>query len=301
MLAENPEYILQKIAKGWSIEVTPNAAKKIDNFAELLQKNTTVNVTFLPNSNPLDTIEVCRRLFKDGMNPVPHISARSIKSFDELDSFVKQLSQTSNVSEVLVISGSLDSPIGEFHETMQILNSGILQKYNIEKVGVAGHPEGSPDISDTLINDALKRKFEWSLKEDISLYLETQFAFDATPVLLWEKSIRNEGITLPIRIGVPGPANIKTLFQFARSSGVGASIRMIAKQSRNISKLLMLQTPDKYIFDLANGINMDEECMIENLHFYPFGGFKRTVEWVSGLENGNFIFDGIGSFEIRGF
>ena len=301
MLAKNPEYILHQVTKGWSIEVTPNAAKKIDNFAELLQKNTTVNVTFLPNSNPLDTIEVCKRLFKDGMNPVPHISARSIKNFDELDSFVKQLSQTSNVSEVLVISGSLDSPIGEFHETMQILNSGILQKYNIEKVGVAGHPEGSPDISDALIGDSLKRKFEWSLKEDISLYLETQFSFDATPGLLWEKSIRNEGIKLPIRIGVPGPANIKTLFQFARSSGVGASIKMIAKQSRNISKLLMVQAPDKYIFDLANGINMDKECMIENLHFYPFGGFKRTVEWISGLENGNFIFDGIGGFKIRGF
>ena len=132
MLAKNPEYILNQVTKGWSIEVTPSAAKKIDNFAELLQKNTTVNVTFLPNSNPLDTIEVCKRLSKDGMNPVPHISARSIKNFDELDSFVKQLSQTSNVSEVLVISGSLDSPVGEFHETMQILNSGILQKYNID-------------------------------------------------------------------------------------------------------------------------------------------------------------------------
>ena len=72
MLAQSPEYILHQVTKGWSIEVTPNAAKKIDNFAELLQKNTTVNVTFLPNSNLLDTIEVCKRLFKDGMNPVPH-------------------------------------------------------------------------------------------------------------------------------------------------------------------------------------------------------------------------------------
>ena len=301
MLAETPEYILHQVTKGWSIEVTPNAAKKIDSFSELLQKNTTVNVTFLPNSNHLETIEVCERLFNDGMNPVPHISSRSIKNFDELDSFVKQLSQTSNVSEVLVISGSSNSPIGEFHETMQILNSGILPKYNIKKVGVAGHPEGSSDISDTLIKDALKRKYEWSLKEDISLYVETQFSFDARSVLSWEKSIRNEGIKLPIRIGIPGPANIKTLFQFAKSSCVGASIRMIAKQSRNFSKLLMVQAPDKYIFDLANGINQDKKCMIENLHFYPFGGFKRTVEWASGLENGNLTFDRNGGFKINGF
>ena len=301
MLAKNPEYILHPVIKGWSIEVTPSSAKNIDSFAELLQKNTTVNVTFLPNTNPLDTIEVCKRLFNDGMNPVPHISARSIKNSDELDSFVKQLSQTSNVSEVLVIAGSLDTPIGEFNETMQILNSGILQKYNISKVGVAGHPEGSPDIPDTLIKDALKRKFEWSLKEDIPLYIETQFSFDAKPVLLWEKSIRNEGIKLPIRIGIPGPANIKTLFQFAKSSGVGASIKMIAKQSRNLAKLLMVQVPDKYIFDLANGINIDKECMIENLHFYPFGGFKRTVEWASGLENGDLTFDENGGFKINGF
>ena len=46
-------------------------------------------------------------------------------------------------------------------------------------------------------------------------------------------------------------ATIKTLFQFAQSSGVGASMRIIAKQAKNISKLFFVQAPDKFIFDLS--------------------------------------------------
>ena len=123
------------------------------------------------------------------MFPVPHISARALKNKDELEYFVKDLSENCGVTEVLVISGSSGYSSGDFHETMQILDTGVLQKYNIKKVGVAGHPEGSPDISNDLIMDSLKRKFEWSLKTKIPIYIETQFLFEAEPVLKWEEEM----------------------------------------------------------------------------------------------------------------
>ena len=258
MLTENPENIIKNAAKNWSIEITPNAAKKVDNFSTILKPKTTVNVTFLPNTNLLETIEVSKRLFDEGMFPVPHISARALKNKDELEYFVKDLSETCGVTEVLVISGSSGYPSGDFHETMQILDTGVLQKYNIKKVGVAGHPEGSPDISNDLIMDSLKRKYEWSLKTKIPIYIETQFLFEAEPVLKWEEEIRNQGIKVPVRIGIPGPATIKTLFQFAQSSGIGPSMRMISKQAKNITKLFMIQAPDKYIYDLSYAINNEK-------------------------------------------
>ena len=98
------------------------------------------------------------------MNPVPHVSARAIRDVKELDYFIKNLSETCNVTEVLVIAGSGKKPVGDFHETMQILETGVLQNYNIKIIGVAGHPEGSPDIENDLILDSLKRKYECSKK-----------------------------------------------------------------------------------------------------------------------------------------
>ncbi len=299
MLKENPINIIKNIAKNWSIEITPNAAKKIDDFSKILKEKTIVNVTFLPNTNLLETIEVSRRLYESGMTPVPHISARAIRNTDELDYFIKSLTENCGVNEVLVIAGSSSSPADKFNETMQILNSGILEKYNIQKVGVAGHPEGSPDISDDLINESLKRKYEWSLKIGIPIYIETQFLFEAEPVLDWEKNIRDQGMKIPVRIGVPGPATIKTLFQFAKSSGIGPSMRMITKQAKNISKLFIVQAPDKYIYDLAFGLYNDKECNIENLHFYPFGGFKKTALWATNLEKGEFSLNDKGGFKIH--
>tara|TARA_Y100000746_G_scaffold65374_1_gene54264 strand:- start:253 stop:1158 length:906 start_codon:yes stop_codon:yes gene_type:complete len=299
MLTENPENIIKNASKNWSIEITPNAAKKVDNFSTILKPKTTVNVTFLPNTNLLETIEVSKRLFDEGMFPVPHISARALKNKDELEYFVKDLSENCGVTEVLVISGSSGYPSGDFHETMQILDTGVLQKYNIKKVGVAGHPEGSPDISNDLIMDSLKRKYEWSLKTKIPIYIETQFLFEAEPVLKWEEEIRNQGIKVPVRIGIPGPATIKTLFQFAQSSGIGPSMRMISKQAKNITKLFMIQAPDKYIYDLSYAIHNEKNCTIEHFHFYPFGGFKKTAIWAKSLEEGNFTLNGKGGFVIN--
>ena len=79
MLTENPEKLILKAANNWSIEITPNASKKIADFSTILEKNTTVNVTFLPNTNISETIETSKKLFENGMNPVPHVSARAIR------------------------------------------------------------------------------------------------------------------------------------------------------------------------------------------------------------------------------
>ena len=290
---------LKKSIKSWSIETTPLGAVKIDDFSKILHRDTTVNVTFLPGSDPMDTVKICKKLFQNGMNPVPHISARAIKNFDDLEDFLRNLHEYAKVKEVLVVAGGKRKPIGDLYNSMQILNSGLLQKYQISKVGVAGHPEGSPDINNDDIAIALENKNIWSEKEGIPVYIETQFAFDAKPVLEWEKNIRIAGNKLHIHAGIPGPATIKTLFQFAKSSGVGNSIKMLTKQAMNITKLLTIQAPDKFIYGLAKGMEEDKNCLIKQFHFYPFGGFNKTAEWVKSIENGSFVLDNLSGFKIK--
>ncbi|ADE39327.1 methylenetetrahydrofolate reductase [Candidatus Puniceispirillum marinum] len=277
---------IQAAASDWSIEVTPNGASKIDSFADCLAPGTTVNVTFLPGSDPMDTVAVAQRLHNDGMNPVPHLAARSLKDTDQLDALLSAFTQKAGVSEVLVIGGGVDSPVGQFASSIEVLNTGLIQKYGITDIGVAGHPEGSPDISDEEIVEALMLKNELAKRDGLNLYIETQFCFEADIVLAWEKSIRDAGNNLPIRVGIPGPATIKTLFRFAQVSGIGPSMRFIAKQAKNVAKLMTVQSPHILLDDLAEGMAADKDCMIKHFHFYPFGGFAKTAAYAQAIADG---------------
>lgn len=290
---------LAKAGQDWSIEVTPTGATKIDSFAACLPEGTTVNVTFLPGTDPLDTIAVARRLADDGMNAVPHIAARSLKDADQLDDLVSKMTSQANVSEVLVIGGGVDKPVGAFDSSMQVLQTGILQKYGITRIGVSGHPEGSPDIPDDALASAIAWKNDFAAKEGLSLYMETQFCFDAETVLTWERKIRSEGNRLPIRIGIPGPATIKTLFRFAQISGIGPSMRFVAKQARNVAKLMTVQAPDQLLAGLAKGMAADEDCLLAHFHYYPFGGFAKTAAYGQAVATGQIELTKKGGFDVR--
>jgi methylenetetrahydrofolate reductase (NADPH) len=289
---------IARSAANWSIEVTPVGATKIDSFAEVLAENTTVNVTFLPGSDPLDTIAISKRLADEGMNAVPHIAARSLQDRAQLDDLLKRMTAEANVREVLVIGGGVDKPVGEFDSTMQVLNTGLIQKYGITTIGVSGHPEGSPDISDDQLAEAIAQKNELARKEGLSLYMETQFCFDADAVLAWERGIRKAGSLLPIRIGIPGPATIKTLFRFAQISGIGPSMRFIAKQARNVAKLMTVQSPHELLAGLSAGMAADEDCLLQHFHYYPFGGFAKTASYADGVAQGNIKLLPKGGFEV---
>ena len=297
MFDNSIEFII-KASRGWSIEITPSTAKRIIDFSKILKLGTKVNVTHLPGTSPIETIETSKQLYEQGMLPVPHLAVRSIQNLQALETLIKQLSEKAKIKEILIIAGSINKPVGDLYESMQVLNSGLIQKYGINKVGIAGHPEGSPDISDIQLELALKKKNEWAQQQGLDVYIETQFAFDSKPVLEWEKIIRENGNTLPIHVGIPGPATIKTLLKFAISSGIGPSLQMIKKQSKNITRLFTTQSPDKYIYGLARGMEQDKECLIKNFHFYPFGGFLKTVEWASALEKGLLRLDNSKGFEV---
>ena len=284
--------------KDWSIEVTPAGAGKIDNFAAILAEGTSVNVTFLPGTDPQDTIRTAKRLTDEGMHPIPHVAARSIQDKEQLEDLVRALARTAGVREVLVIGGGVDNPVGAFDQSMQILETGILQKYNIRKIGVSGHPEGSPDISDAQLASALQRKNAFAVAEGLSLYIETQFCFDASSVLAWERQIRQAGNSLPIRVGIPGPATIKTLFRFAQISGIGPSMRFIAKQAKQVTKLMRVQSPHMLLAGLASGMAADEQCLLSHFHYYPFGGFARSADYASAVAAGRLTLRDDGGFDI---
>ena len=291
--------VKQRIAAfmtGFTAETTPGSAAKIPDYRDHLRPGMVVYITFLPDSDLDDTIAIAKRLKDEGFLPVPHIAARSIPNAAYLDDKLARLVGEVGLEQVLVIGGALDSPLGDFSDTMQLLETGLFDKHGIRKFGVAGHPEGSPDISDEAIAGALKWKNDFAERSGAELYLVTQFCFEAGPVIAWDRRIQAEGNRLPIHIGVPGLATIKTLIGHAKACGIGPSMRFLTRQARNLTKLMTVSAPDRLITDLAAYQASDLNCGIAGVHMYPLGGLRRSAKWSYGVADGAFTMnrDGTG-------
>ncbi len=280
---------IQALVSGFSIETTPTAAAKIESFKALLPAGTRVNVTFLPGSDYLDTVACAARLRAEGMVPVPHIAARSIPDQPSLETYLKRLRSEALVDQALVIGGGVSKPVGRFDSSVQLLETGLFETYGIRKIGIAGHPEGTPDIPPAEVEKALHRKAAYARATGAELYLVTQFCFEAAPVIRWIEWLRQIGIRLPVWIGVPGPASIKTLLRYAQECGIGPSMRVVTRQAKNVAKLLTVQTPDALLAGLAEFQAADLERQLRGIHLYPFGGFAKTCAWFSNVAEGRFV------------
>ena len=119
----------------------------------VLPKVKDVYITMLPGNDFRDVANKAKELVQNGFNPVPHFPARSIKNLNELKDYVS-MCKDFGVKQALVIGGSTE-PIGDYHCSLQILESGLFEGW---KIGIAGHPDGSPDISDSDLEKAMNDK-----------------------------------------------------------------------------------------------------------------------------------------------
>lgn len=279
---------VREFLEGFTVETTPGAAARTPDYRALLRSGTRVAVTFLPGSNFADTLATVLRLRAEGFEPLPHLAARSFPSSFAFEEGVAQLAGEAGVEEVIVLAGAVPSPLGPFDSSMALLESGVLDRHGIRRIGVAGHPEGSPDIRDEDIAAALAWKNAFAERTGAALYLVTQFCFEAEPIIAWDRRIQAEGNRLPIRIGLPGLATLKTLLTHARNCGIGPSMTFLVKQARNVARLMQVSAPDRLTLDLARYRATDPGCGITGVHLYPLGGLKKTAAWSYAVTDGAF-------------
>ncbi len=306
MNAEQKKSALIDLMATTSLELTPGGAAQIADFSQVVRRGCTIYVTFLPGSDFAETMNTVRRLQAEGYHPVPHFSARSIPSAAVLGENLAALQGETGITEGLLIGGGVDRPVGDFSASIEILRTGLFEKYGFTEIGLAGHPEGSPDISAADCAQAIKEKNDYVRQTDMRLYLATQFVFEAQPVLDWEKMIREQGNRLPIHVGIPGLATIKTLLRHAQNCGVGPSMRFLTRKPMDMLRLGLKDSflgrhinapdsePSQLICDLLVGIHADPDCLIRRCHLYPLGGFKKTAAWMHQVQDGLFEFSGRG-------
>ena len=162
-----------------------------------------VYVTMLPGGDYKETADKSGDLVKKGFNPVPHFPARSINNEDELKDYISRCKDL-GVKQILAIGGSRD-PVGKFDSSYQILETGLFDGI---KIGIAGHPEGSPDISDSELEKAMIDK------KPYADYIVTQWLLDSQPIVDF---ISKQ--TIPVHVGITGPMKISSLIKFANIVG----------------------------------------------------------------------------------
>lgn len=294
------ESSIAELMSGFSVETTPGAADKIPDYRAHLGPGTRVFITFLAGSDFDGTIATAVRLRREGFEPVPHLAARSIPDRRFLERNLRRLVDEAGVQEVLAIAGAVAEPLGEFSDSMQMLETGLLDQFGIHRIGVAGHPEGSPDISDEAVNRAAAWKNAFAQRSDAKLYVVTQFCFEAEPIIAWEQRLRAAGIRLPLHIGLPGLATIKSLLSHAKACGVGPSMSFLARQARNVTRLLTVSAPDRLVCALAAHRASTPDCLIAGTHMYPLGGLKKSARWSYGTVNGQLAMNARGDgFQVQ--
>ncbi|MEM6932908.1 MAG: methylenetetrahydrofolate reductase [Pseudomonadota bacterium] len=280
-----PSASLSAFLDGFSIEVMPRTAEKVESFAEILPAGTRVYIAHIEGTPIDDMVATAKRLAGEGFPVMPHFPARIIKDAATLADWIARYQAEAGVDQALLLAGGVTTPHGDFHSSMQLLEDGAFDRAGFNRLHVAGHPEGNKDIdpdgSDKNVMDALHWKQAFTERTDAEMAIATQFCFEAGPVIEWADRLAAEGIRLPIHIGVAGPAKLQTLIKFAIACGVGPSLRVLQRRAADVTKLVLPFTPEEVLSDLAAYKAANPDFNIEHVHFFPLGGIKKSAEFTT--------------------
>ena len=275
---------IKKFLDGFSVEVTPKAASKIENFEDYIPSGTLVYIAHIEGTPIEEMVETAKKINDQGFCAMPHFPARIIKDKNVLQDWISRYKNEANVSNALLIAGGANKPYGEYDSSIQLIESELFDKADFNNLHIAGHPEGSmdidPDGSTTNVDQALSWKNEFSKRTDANMAITTQFSFDASSVISWANNIKEAGIDIPVHIGIAGPAKLQTLLRYSIECGVGASIKIIQKRAKDLTKLLLPYKPTDIITELATYKANNPSFNIEKVHFFPLGGIKQVSDFV---------------------
>jgi methylenetetrahydrofolate reductase (NADPH) len=278
-----PSTNIAGVLRGYSIEVSPGDSKALEGAQKRLSPGTEAFLTWIPGRNPMDMVEAAAKLRRAGLLPVPHVGARHLESSTQLDQLAARLVSEAGVDRILLIGGDRAQPAGPYDSSLAVMESGVFQKRGITRMAIAGFPEGNPNIPETALDEALWSKVEFAARAGLQISIVTQFCFAAHPIVAWLRRIREQGIDSPVRVGLAGPASLLTLARYAVRCGIGNSIHVLSEHP-SFARLLTEKGPEPIIREIAayaGERNGKLPLGIAGLHFYVFGGFNKTVDWIN--------------------
>ena len=96
---------LSGVLSGYSIEVMPRTAAKVEDFRALLPEGTRVYIAHIEGTPIEDMVATAKRLAADGFPVMPHFPARIIKDKATLADWIKRYQGEAGVDQALLLAG----------------------------------------------------------------------------------------------------------------------------------------------------------------------------------------------------
>ena len=259
----------------FSLEISAAEVHNLHEWRSDIPDGTRVFVPHFRSRDFSENLSAVNSLFTSKLSPIPHLSARNIRNESELDRMIGELVD-SGARKFLLVGGGENPPIGHFTSTLEMLETGLLQKHGISTFLIAGHPEKHPDVDSSLLYEALLAKLEYAQKNELTAEIVTQFCLSAEPFSNYIYRLNADGINVPIWLGMAGKVSIKKLVKFATFCGVGNSLKVFKKQA---SKMARLATYDlqNLLEELSFKDDAEEIKPHLGAHFYTFGAIRETL------------------------
>jgi methylenetetrahydrofolate reductase (NADPH) len=262
-----------------SIETTARDAAAFSALGNLAPSGMAVNIAFIGSESFDERVAAVAGLHGAGFRPRPIISSRRLISPEVLRSYLIQSIEVGQVDGIFLVGGDPATPAGPFTDSLQVIEGGYLEGLGLQSVGVAGYPEGHPMIADEVLWRYLKRKTDALGSQGFEVEITTQLSFDAQAVVSWIRQVRDAGIDAPIRIGIPAPATMAGILNFARQCRVGTSTQLLKHYGWQLTSLMNPQGPDRFLDTLMEQMD-PPELQTLRLHLFPIGNPMHVLQWL---------------------
>ena len=271
-----------------SIEITPSEEKHLPALRALLPAECAIYISHVPSATLAQVVKTALAVQDAGFQATPHLVARRINYPETLRTALAEL-VAHGVEQVLLVAGDAEHAAGAFEDTLDVFESGIIEKSGIRRIGVAGYPEGQRGIGHTMLGNALKIKQAFADRTGLPMFIVTQFGFNGNALRDWEPELARIDVRLPILAGIAGPAPLSKLIKFAMRCGIGASLRTVMRNLSAVSGIAELATtPEQHVMRL---MRLPSTTRIIAPHFFCFGGALETARWISQVVSGHFAID----------
>jgi methylenetetrahydrofolate reductase (NADPH) len=102
--------------------------------------------------------------------------------------------------------------------------------------------------------------------------------FDPDAVRSWVERHREQGLTLPVLIGMPGRASRRQLLKMSARIGVGPSLRFLRKQ-RGLRSLLSRRSTADRLYDGLEPLLDEPHMNVAGFQYFTFNELTETWKW----------------------
>jgi methylenetetrahydrofolate reductase (NADPH) len=232
-----------------------------------------LTVTASPARGQDATIDLAVRLAGDGYTVAPHLSARQVTDRAHLAGIVARCREA-GITGVFVVGGDRTGTPTQFRDAHDLLVALHQLDHAFTDIGVAGHPEGHPEVPDEMLFAALKDK------APLATHIKTQIVFDPKVIARWARELARRGIDLPVHVGVPGAVSRQKLLRVSGGIGIGESAKFLRKQQTLLWRFFVPggYDPDKIIKGLAPHFG-EPGNHLAGLHVFTFNDLGPTEAW----------------------